>query len=66
MPIRRYDHDPSELAFASGLLCLFFRLSLILKAQDSPQWRSLNRDGVIPSYKGPQTWPEDFGIRLVR
>jgi outer membrane protein assembly factor BamB len=29
----------------------------VLSAQDSPQWRGPNRDGVIPSYAGPQTWP---------
>jgi outer membrane protein assembly factor BamB len=28
-----------------------------LSAQDSPQWRGPNRDGVIPSYAAPQTWP---------
>ena len=31
--------------------------SLALWAQDSPQWRGPNRDGIIASYAGPQTWP---------
>ena len=39
-------------------LALFFLLfSPAIWAQDSPQWRGPNRDGIIASYAGPQTWP---------
>ena len=43
------------------VLCVVLSQSLLLfAAQDSPQWRGPNRDGVIPSYAAPQTWPEQL------
>jgi outer membrane protein assembly factor BamB len=33
---------------------------MVLNAQDSPQWRGPNRDGMIPSYAGPQGWPDQL------
>jgi outer membrane protein assembly factor BamB len=47
-----------KFAFMSALLSLL--LPLISKAQDSPQWRGPNRDGGIPLYTGPQTWPKQL------
>jgi outer membrane protein assembly factor BamB len=48
----------SHIRVASLNTLLFLLLfPLVPKAQDSPQWRGPNRDGVIPSYTGPQTWP---------
>jgi outer membrane protein assembly factor BamB len=47
-----------KLACADALLSILLLLPLSLKAQDSPQWRGPNRDGLIPSYTEPQTWPE--------
>jgi outer membrane protein assembly factor BamB len=29
-------------------------------AQDWPQWRGPNRDGVLTGFQAPQTWPEQF------
>jgi outer membrane protein assembly factor BamB len=50
----------TRLAFSIALLLTILAYPLILQAQDSPQWRGPNRDGVIPSYAGPQTWPEQL------
>ncbi len=47
-------------AFLNALPSLFLLFPLALQAQDSPQWRGPNRDGVIPSYTGPQTWPNQL------
>ena len=49
-----------KFAFVSALQFLFLLFPLALQAQDSPQWRGPNRDGVIPSYIGPQTWPNQL------
>src|SRR5262249_4746253 len=27
-------------------------------AQDWPQWRGLNRDGVVPAFTAPKIWPD--------
>jgi outer membrane protein assembly factor BamB len=42
-----------------GFLALLFVLSsaLAAAAQDWPQWRGPNRDGVIPSFSAPRSWP---------
>lgn len=50
----------SKAAPAVTILFLFLLIPLSLKAQDSPQWRGPNRDGIIPSYAGPKTWPEQL------
>jgi hypothetical protein len=39
---------------------LFLLFPLVLQAQDSPQWRGPDRDGMIPSYAGPQIWPDQL------
>ena len=44
----------------TALSLLFSLFPLVLQAQDSPQWRGPNRDGVIPSYTEPRTWPEQL------
>ncbi len=46
--------------FLNALPLLCSLLPLVLQAQDSPQWRGPNRDGMIPSYAGPQTWPDQL------
>jgi outer membrane protein assembly factor BamB len=46
-----------RLSYRNPLPFLSLLFPLVLGAQDSPQWRGPNRDGVIPSYTGPQTWP---------
>jgi outer membrane protein assembly factor BamB len=47
----------------SGLFCLVTLAWLVFvasegSAQDWPQWRGPNRDGVIASLTGPKSWPE--------
>ena len=32
-------------------------------AQDWPQWRGPNRDGVISSFSEPKTWPERLTLK---
>ncbi len=44
----------------TALLLFFLLFPMVLQAQDSPQWRGPNRDGMIPSYAGPQTWPDQL------
>ena len=43
---------------------LFFILSVLWisqgLAQDWPQWRGANRDGIISGFKVPATWPQQF------
>jgi outer membrane protein assembly factor BamB len=39
---------------------ILFQSLVAFSAQDSPQWRGPNRDGVIPSYAAPQAWPEQL------
>ncbi len=33
-------------------------LTVAALAQDSPQWRGANRDGVVASFQEPKAWPE--------
>jgi outer membrane protein assembly factor BamB len=33
---------------------------LIIKSQDWPQWRGVNRDGKVIGFKAPGTWPQQF------
>jgi outer membrane protein assembly factor BamB len=30
----------------------------VVSGQEWPQWRGPNRDGILPSFKEPQTWPD--------
>jgi outer membrane protein assembly factor BamB len=50
----------SKASFTAALLFILMFALLSLRAQDSPQWRGPKRDGIIPSYAGPQTWPEQL------
>ena len=47
---------------SARLLVLLMGLSTIVEAQNTPaewtQWRGPNRDGAIPSFTEPSTWPE--------
>jgi len=40
------------------LLLLISAISPVTSAQDFPQWRGANRDGVIASFTAPKIWPE--------
>ena len=40
-------------AVVFSILC-----TLPISAQDWPQWRGPNRDGVVPSFREPSSWPE--------
>ena len=48
----------------TAFLTLAFVLALMIpetaKAQDWPQWRGPNRDGVVASFTEPATWPESL------
>jgi outer membrane protein assembly factor BamB len=50
----------SRFASLNAVPLLLLLVPMFLQAQDSPQWRGPNRDGVIPSYTSPQTWPEQL------
>jgi outer membrane protein assembly factor BamB len=52
----------SRLRYGSliALALIHSLFPLVLRAQDSPQWRGPNRDGIIPAYAGPQTWPDQL------
>jgi outer membrane protein assembly factor BamB len=45
-----------------GQLTLLFLLPAMfnLSAQDWPQWRGPNRDGVVSGFTAPASWPEDL------
>ena len=47
---------------ACFVLATGFMLSVStpVRAQDWPQWRGPNRDGVVASYTAPGTWPESL------
>jgi outer membrane protein assembly factor BamB len=45
----------------AALLCSLLGLcSIQLGAQDWPQWRGQNRDGIVSGFKVPQTWPQQL------
>ena len=50
----------SKVASNAAFLFIVLFALLSLRAQDSPQWRGPKRDGIIPSYTGPKTWPEQL------
>jgi outer membrane protein assembly factor BamB len=35
----------------------------LLAAEDWPQWRGPNRDGVVAGFTGPQAWPEKLTLK---
>lgn len=38
-------------------MAFMFIGSSIVRSQDWPQWRGMNRDGKVTDFKAPQTWP---------
>jgi outer membrane protein assembly factor BamB len=45
----------------AGLFCSFSILCGIqARAQDWPQWRGPNRDGIVSGFKVPEAWPQQF------
>jgi outer membrane protein assembly factor BamB len=53
------------MSFRTALLvlALFFILFPTTQAQDWPQWRGANRDGVIAGFAAPKTWPDQLKSR---
>ncbi|MGH7490885.1 MAG: PQQ-binding-like beta-propeller repeat protein [bacterium] len=51
-----------QLAFACLLTISFFVLNTA-RAQDWPQWRGPQRDGSVPSFTSPQTWPASLQLK---
>jgi outer membrane protein assembly factor BamB len=44
-----------QITFAIAALVIFSADSLY--SQDWPQWRGINRDGIVTGFKAPATWP---------
>ena len=45
----------------TGLICTFSILCISqVLAQDWPQWRGVNRDGIISGFKVPAAWPQQL------
>jgi outer membrane protein assembly factor BamB len=42
------------------LAALFILFSRNAQAQDWPQWRGANRDGVVTGFTAPKTWPDQL------
>lgn len=50
----------TAIVFKRGF-CIFFTIALashVSLAQDWPQWRGPNRDGVVASFTAPKVWPD--------
>lgn len=58
--MNRLKNNCCSLAF----FCLLISANHItLSASDWPQWRGEKRDGVITSYRSPQSWPERLRLK---
>ena len=44
-------------------LLLVMPLLAVVRADDWPQWRGPNRDGVVSNSAGPASWPEQLKLR---
>jgi len=52
-----FIHRPLKPALSLALFILFFQN---IFAQDWPQWRGANRDGVVTGFTAPKTWPDQL------
>jgi outer membrane protein assembly factor BamB len=48
---------------AASAIATVFVMHAHLAAEDWPQWRGPNRDGAIPSFSEPASWPETLAQR---
>src|SRR5712692_2207378 len=55
---------PTFSSLRCGLMALpVLCAAFVMRAQDWPQWRGPNRDGVVPSFAAPETWPEKLKLK---
>jgi outer membrane protein assembly factor BamB len=52
-----FIHRSLKTALSLGLFILFIQT---IFAQDWPQWRGANRDGVVTGFTAPNTWPDQL------
>lgn len=45
------------------VICVVMMIASCAMAQDWPQWRGPNRDGIVTGFTAPQTWPQEFKLK---